>query len=200
MNAGVKRVGITGGIGSGKSAVTDLLQGKGYVVIDADETAREAAAPGEPAMLRLSEEIGDGFFLEDGSLDRQGLAKIMFNDPIVLMAVNEIFHHDIHRRIEKKTMECAERGEELVFISAPLLFESGGDWMTDEIWLVTADEDIRLRRVMQRNDMSEEDVRARMRNQMPEEEKRKRVDLVIENNGTLEELKDAIEGILEKRV
>ena len=194
----MKRIGITGGIGSGKSVVTKLLRRKGYTVLDADEVAREAAAPGEPSMLRLSEEIGDDIFLEDGNLDRKKLAKLMFSEPMVLMIVNEIFHSDIRRRIEEKAAKAAERGESIMFISAPLLFESEADWMTDEIWLVTADEDVRLERVMKRDGMPEEDVRARMNSQMPEEEKRKRADTVFENNGTVPELLEKVEKALRR--
>jgi len=192
----MKRIGITGGIGSGKSAVTDYLRGKGYAVIDADEVAREAAVPGEPAMLRLGEEIGGEVFREDGTLDRQELARIMFSNPIALMTVNEIFHGDIKGRIEAHANEREKLGDSIVFVSAPLLFETGADRMADESWLVTADDEKRLKRVMDRDGLSAEDVRARMDSQMPEDEKRARADVVIENNGTLEELYAAIESNL----
>ena len=193
-----KRIGITGGIGSGKSEVAGLLRGKGYSVIDADELAREAAAPGEPAVIRLREEIGGGIFSCDGSLNRKKLGKAMFADPAVLKKVNEIFHGIILRRIEEETEKCSNRGEKAVFISVPLLFETGAERMMDEVWLVTADEDIRLGRVTQRDGMTEEDVRARMRSQMPEDEKLKLAGVVIENNGTKEELKAAVEGLLQR--
>jgi len=189
----MKRIGITGGIGSGKSEVTDYLRGKGFSVIDADEVAREAAMPGEPAMLILREEIGDSVFNEDGTLNRQELAKIMFTDPITLMTVNEIFHGDIKERIEA---HINEQGGQIIFLSIPLLFESDAGWMADETWLVTADEEVRLRRVMERDGLPEDDVRARMASQMPEDEKRKRADIVIENNGTIEELRVAIDILL----
>jgi len=189
----MKRIGITGGIGSGKSAATDYLRGKGYAVIDADEVAREAAVPGEPAMIRLSKEIGGEVFREDGTLDRQELARIIFSNPIALMTVNEIFHGDIKSRLESHVNEREKLGDSIVFISAPLLFETEADWMADESWLVTADDEKRLIRVMDRDGLSAEDVRARMDSQMPEEEKRARADVVIENNGTLEELYAAID-------
>jgi len=192
----MRRVGITGGIGSGKSEVTNLLRDKGYAVIDADEVSRESAAPGEPAMLRLKEEIGDEVFFADGSLDRQELARIIFSNPIALMTVNEIFHGDIKERLEAHILELERKGEETVFISAPLLFESGAEWMADEVWLVTAEEGKRLERVMERDGLTEAEVRARMENQMPEEEKRARADVVIENNGGLEELYSEVEKFL----
>ena len=192
----MKKIGLTGGIGSGKSTVTDYLKGKGYTVIDADEVSREAAMPGEPAMLRLEEELDEDVFLGDGSLDRQKLAEIIFSNPIALMTVNEIFHGDIKERIEKKVREREKRGEKIVFLAIPLLFEADAGWMADEKWLITADEDIRLRRVMERDGLSEADVRARMDSQMPEEEKRAMADVIIENNGTLEELIEKVEKTL----
>jgi len=196
MNNAVRRIGITGGIGSGKSEVTNMLREMGYTVIDADEAAREAALPGEPAMLILKEEIGDGVFFADGSLDRQALAKLIFGDSIALMTVNEIFHSDIKERIESSALlKGAE--EEVIFISAPLLFEAGMDGMVEEVWLVTADEGLRIRRVMERDGISEEDVRARMQNQMPEEDKQARADFIIANDGTLDELREAVVSMLE---
>lgn len=188
----MKRIGITGGIGSGKSAVTDFLREKGYMVIDADEAAREAAMPGEPAMLRLRAEIGDGIFLADGGLDRPALARLIFGDAGMLKTVNGIFHGDIRERMEAAAHACAARGEALIFLAVPLLFESGADWDLDAVWLVTADEDVRIRRVIERDGLSEADVRARMRNQMPEEEKRARADIVIENNETIDALRAQI--------
>ena len=192
----MKRIGITGGIGSGKSMVTDWLREKGYTVIDADEVSREAAVPGEPAMLRLREEIGDEVFLDDGNLDRQELASIIFSNSLALITVNEIFHSDIKKRIEAHARDAEKKGEEMIFLSAPLLFEADAAWMTDEVWLVTADEEIRLNRVMERDGISEEDVRARMESQMPEEDKKIKADIIIENDGTLEELYAIVEKLI----
>jgi len=201
----MKRIGITGGIGSGKSEVTGLLRRKGYAVIDADEVSRESAIPGEPAMLRLREELnalgGDlvGIvFNEDGSLDRKASAKLMFSDPSVLEIFNRIFHEDIWRRIEAAALKMEEAGKEVVFVSAALLFEAGGDRKVDEVWLITADEGLRISRTKQRDGLSEADVRARMATQMPEEEKRLHSDVIIENNGTVEELYAIVEEQLAK--
>ena len=252
MSRNVKKIGITGGIGSGKSEATAILREMGFNVIDADEVAREAAMPGEPAMLRLREEFGDGVFLDDGSLDRKALANLMFHDPDILAKVNGIFHSDIIARMEKAAGEVAGDTDEaasdaveadkvasdadraasdtamaandtdkaasktgsgandpgslagdadkLIFISAPLLFETGMRWMVDETWLVAADEDVRLRRTMERDGLSEEAARARMRNQMPEDEKRALADRVIENNGTLADLRAEVQNLVQDLV
>jgi len=196
MTGHIKTIGITGGIGSGKSAVTNRLRELGYPVIDADEVSREAALPREPAMIILRKKLGDDIFLEDGNLDRPALAKLIFNDPEVLKIVNKVLHKDILRRIESKKQRLIDNGERMIFISAPLLFEASADEMTDEVWLVTTDEDIRLKRVKERDGISESDIRLRMKNQMPEAEKRKRADIIIENNGTLDDLYESIKSLL----
>jgi len=147
-------------------------------------------------MISLREEIGDEAFYEDGALNRQELAKIIFSNPIALMTVNEIFHGDIMERIEAHARECERRGDDVVFISAPLLFEAKGDRTADEVWLVTADDEVRLRRVMERDGLTAEEVCARMENQMPEADKREKADIIIENDGTLEELRTTVEKLL----
>ena len=184
-----KRIGITGGIGAGKSAVTDHLRTKGFVVIDADEVQREATRPGEIAMLRLEEEIGDDIFLEDGELDRPKLADLMFSDPGILYVVNLILHSDIRERMERKILN--EDG--VVFLSIPLLFESNERWNCDSVWLVTADERTRISRTMARDNVSEEAIRSRMAAQMPEEDKRELADVIIDNNGSLNELYELVD-------
>ena len=182
-------IGITGGIGAGKSVVTDHLRSKGFAVIDADEVQRESTRPGEIAMLRLEEEIGSDIFFEDGELDRRKLADLIFSDPDVMYISNLILHSDIKERITKKIAEV----DGVVFLSIPLLFETGGLWNCDSVWLVTADEDVRLSRAMKRDKANEEDIRARMAAQMPEEEKRELADIVIENNGTLNDLYECVD-------
>jgi len=205
-----RKIGITGGIGAGKSVVTDYLREKGYLVIDADEVAHEASRPGEPAMLRVAETFGGSVVTPQGELDRPTLAKLVFADPNKLLALNEIFHKDIGERIEKAVRTAEDndvddrmrvghgRGR-MVFLSVPLLFETETEetgLAVDEVWLVTADDDIRLRRAMARDGATEENIRARMRNQMPEAEKRERADVVLENNGTREDLFAKIAGLL----
>ena len=192
----IRKIGITGGIGSGKSEVTNYLCGLGYHIVDADEIAREVSLPGQKPMLKLRKIFGEKIFLEDGNLNRSALAKMMFEDLSVLGIVNEIFHTEILGRIEAQINKSAMNGDEIVFVSAPLLFETNADIMTDESWLITADEDVRLARVINRDGLTEADIRARMRNQMPEEEKRKRADFIIENNGTLEQLYKEIDDIV----
>jgi dephospho-CoA kinase len=187
-----RTIGITGGIGAGKSAATDYLREKGYLVIDADELAREAARPGEPALARIKEAFGDAVLTPDGELNRAALARLVFAEGDLLLTLNEIFHADIKRRI----LSLTEGREGAFFISAPLLFETRAEGMCDEVWLVTADEALRLSRTMTRDGLTEADVRARMQKQMPESEKREKADVVIENTGSKEELRAKLDALL----
>ena len=196
---GMRKIGITGGIGSGKTEVTNILRGKGFFVIDADEISREIAKPGEPALDSLREKIGDTVFFEDGSLNRQALAGLIFNDPDAMKTVNEIFHPEVKKRIADMVSRADSGGKSVIFISAPLLFESGTDGMVDEIWLVAAEESVRISRVMDRDGLSGTKILERIRNQMPEAERRERADLIIENDDSIDRLRSKIEGILALR-
>jgi dephospho-CoA kinase len=200
LNDKSKRViGITGGIGSGKSVVSDYLRSQGYAVIDADEVAREAVMPGEPALAKISEAFGDDVILSDGSLDRAALAKKAFANKKNTDLLNSITHEDIGRRVDaiiEKVFQNANNN--LVFYDAPLIFESGMSARFDEVWLITADAHTRLKRAALRDKAPEAEIKARMDKQMPEHEKAKMADIIIKNNGTKEDLIYAVEIALQR--
>ncbi|MDR1952871.1 MAG: dephospho-CoA kinase [Clostridiales Family XIII bacterium] len=190
-------IGITGGIGSGKSTVTAHLRRRLYSVYDADEIAREAVRPGEPALKELTAAFGEDILNADGTLNRSALADKVFGDESKVEVLNAILHGDIARRLDAhidrhRAHVLKSRGKmktlKTAFIDAPLLFESGLAARCDETWLIIADEDIRLRRVALRDGLSEAQIRARAAHQLSDAEKRKRADIVIENNGSVEEL------------
>jgi len=191
----MKRIGITGGIGAGKTAVTEYLRGLGYKVIDADELSHEATAKGAPALDLIHEQFGSGVFCADGSLDRKALAAVVFSDSERLAALNSIVHADVRGRMEE-----AANGSEIVFFSIPLLFETGAEKRMDEVWLLTASDDIRVGRACRRDGSSPDEVRARMENQMPESEKCELADVVIDNNGSLDELHAKVNELLRARL
>jgi dephospho-CoA kinase len=189
----MRLIGITGGIGSGKSVVTDHLRRVGFPVCDADEVAREAVRPGEPALQALIDRFGRGILCGDGTLNRPALAHIAFGSEENTQVLNGIMHGDIERRITawltERAAEVAKRASgAVVFLSAPLLFEAGLAKRCDEVWLVAADEDERVRRAAKRDGLTEEEIRARVRHQMPEAEKTEKADVVIRNDGTIDEL------------
>jgi dephospho-CoA kinase len=191
-------IGITGGIGAGKSVVTDYLRGKGYGVIDADEVARESVMPGEPALSALSAAFGERILNDDGTLDRGRLARMAFADGEATRRLNAITHVDIKRRIRDKVNELREG--EVIFVSAPLLHESGLDRIADEIWLVTAPEEVRIARAASRDGVPAEDIRTRVIRQMDEGERKALADVIIENDGDIEDLQCAIERLLAERL
>lgn len=196
----MKRViGITGGIGSGKSAVTGELLSRGYPVIDADVISREVSGPGSAALKELASIFGPEIVDADGAFDRGAVSKIIFASPEKMNLFNHIMKGAIGARIDEEIAEYRAAAPESaaapvkpVFLSAALLYEAGWDAKCDEVWLVTADDEIRLRRAADRDGVPAENIRARMAFQIPEAEKRKRADVTIENNGTPVELLEKI--------
>lgn len=194
-------IGIAGGIGSGKSTVTDHLRDKKFTVYDADEVAREAVMPKEPALTELADFFGVEIINGDGTLNRRKLAQIAFSDPEKSKKLNEILHKDIDHRIDLKLTEYMESAKaedtpEAVFISAPLFFEAELDSKCDETWAVIADKKIRLKRTMDRDGLPLKEVQDRIDRQMSDEERAERADHVIRNNGTREELIEKVDKLL----
>lgn len=203
-----KIIGIAGGIGSGKSTVTDYLREKEYIVYDADEIARESVMPGEPALKELVDFFGVEILNADGSLNRRKLAQIAFNDEDKTKKLNEILHRDIDKRYDLKLTEYKAYITEqsanykdtmkLVFISAPLLYEADLDKKCSETWAVIADKEIRIQRTMERDGLPRNEVEDRISRQMSDEERAKRATHVIKNNDTKENLIKQVNELLRR--
>jgi len=182
-------IGLTGGIGTGKSAVSRLLRKKGVTVIDADEATRAVQASGSEGLRRLVGEFGPSIQAPDGSLDRARLAAIAFADPEARQRLNAIVHPMVREWMADRQVEAEARDEPYVVLDVPLLFESRGAAGLDDVILVYAPEELALRRLVEQRGMPEEQARARIAAQMPIEEKRRLARHVIENTGTLKELR-----------
>lgn len=181
------RVGLTGNIASGKSAVADEWRRLGAHVIDADVLARRAVEPGSEGLHRIEEQFGSGVII-DGALDRAALGRVVFRDPAKRRALEAIVHPEVERlRLAEEALAEA-RGEGIVVHAIPLLFETGLESRFDTVVLVDAEETVRLERLMRRRSLSEADARAMIDAQEPVAAKRERADHIIDNNGTLEEL------------
>ncbi|MEK3852890.1 dephospho-CoA kinase [Cytobacillus sp. FSL H8-0458] len=191
-------VGLTGGIASGKSTVSSLLIEKGYTVIDADIEARLAVEKGEEAYQEIVRYFGERILLKDGSIDRAELGSVIFHDETERKVLNSIVHPAVRKRMTAKKEQAISRNEQLIILDIPLLFESKLQYMCDRTLLVYADEDIQLKRLMQRNQMSEKEAMARIQSQMPLRDKKALADDVIDNNGTIEETEKQLWGILKK--
>lgn len=192
-------IGLTGGIGAGKSTVSDYLLDKGYIVIDADKIARALTDKGSDTLQALTAAFGEEILFADGSLDRKKLAGIVFSDGEKRLILEEITTKEVVRIIEERLMQLQGEGcKGPVFVDAPLLFESGADKLTGAVWLVDADLDVRVARVMARDGASAEDVKRRIESQMDSEEKKVRSTDIIDNSKGKELLYRQVEQLLEK--
>ena len=189
-------IGLTGGIGSGKSTVTEYIREKGYIVIDADQIAREITQPGGKVLIRLIEAFGDDFLDDNGELRRKALGNHVFGDKRKENLLNEITHTGITGEIKARLRDAYDNDVERIFIDAPLLFEVGMDFWCDETWLVTCDDETRIQRVMTRDGIDESKVRERIESQMDDSEKCEKSDFVVSNSGTKEELYQKIDELL----
>ncbi len=180
-------IGLTGGIGSGKTTVSDELKKAGCFVIDADAIYKELTQPGMPLVKKLEEEFGD--VTTSGALDRAKLSAKALGNP----RLNDITHKAISDEI-KKLMDTNKDKD--IYLDLPLLFESGYDKICDKIWVVTAPENERIDRVAARDRLSIEEIKKRISLQMSDEEKIAKSDVVIKNNGSLEDLIDKVKGLL----
>ena len=182
-------IGLTGGIAAGKSLVSSRLRELGAVVVDADVLSREAVAPGSPGLASVAEAFGPAVLLPDGSLDREALGAIVFADPQRLLALNAIVHPEVQRLAGEAfaAARAADPGAVIVY-DVPLLAENAerlaGQF--DEIVVVTADEDERVRRMVEDRGMTEREARARIASQASEADRLAIADRVVDNSGTRE--------------
>ena len=179
-------IGLTGGIGTGKSEAAKFLASLGAVHLDADAISHELTEPGGEALEPIRAEFGEGVFREDGTLDRQALANITFSDPARKRALEAILHPRIQRDIMRGIDRAAEEGAKVVILDVPLLFETGMDALCDETWVLSADPETQVARVMMRDRVERELVEARIQNQMPAEEKEKLATQVIPTERPME--------------
>lgn len=190
------RIGLTGGIGSGKSAVADLLTGHGAVIIDADLLAREAVEPGTPGLAQIVDEFGPGVLTAQGALDRTALGEIVFSDPEARARLNAIVHPRV--RELAAVAERAAASDAIVVHVIPLLVETGQQELFDLIVVVDVDPDTQLRRVMQRDGMDEAQALARIAAQSSREQRLAAADLVIDNSGSPKELTAHVTALWER--
>ena len=186
-------VGLTGGIGAGKSEVSRLLVERGAVLIDADRIAREVVEPGTPGHAAVVEAFGEDILAEDGSLDRPRLGAIVFNDPEKLATLNSIVHPLVGAR--SRELEEAAPEDAVVVHDVPLLTENGLAPLYDVVIVVDASPETQLDRLVRLRGMSEEDARARMAAQATREQRRAIADIVIDNDVPLDELERRVKEV-----
>ncbi|MFE5187690.1 dephospho-CoA kinase [Streptomyces sp. NPDC056628] len=192
------KVGLTGGIGAGKSAVSQLLVEHGAVLIDADRIAREVVAPGTPGLAAVVEAFGEDVLAADGGLDRPKLGSIVFADPERLAVLNSIVHPLVGAR--SRELEEAAADDAVVVHDVPLLTENGLAPLYDLVIVVDAGPATQLDRLVRLRGMTEEDARARMAAQATREQRRAIADIVVDNDVPLEELRRRVKGVWEELV
>ncbi|MFI6703345.1 dephospho-CoA kinase [Streptomyces sp. NPDC050509] len=187
------RLGLTGGIGSGKSEVSRLLTGYGAVLIDSDRIAREVVAPGTPGLAAVIAEFGPDVRTAEGALDRPGLGRIVFGDPERLRALNAIVHPLVRARSAE--LEAAAGPDAIVVHDVPLLVENGMAALYDLVVIVDATPETQLDRLVRLRGMTEREARERMAAQATREARRAVADLVIDNDGPLERLEPQVREV-----
>ena len=181
----VRIVGLTGGIGSGKSTVARMLASRGAAVIDADRLARAVVAPGTPTLAKIVERFGATFLTAEGELDRRRLGQRVFGDPEALAALNGIVHPAVAEAMQAEATAARDSGASVIVYDVPLLFENGLERMYRPVIVVTVDPEVQRDRILARDGLSPEEIEARISAQMPLSEKVARADIVIDNNGDL---------------
>jgi dephospho-CoA kinase len=187
-------VGLTGGIGSGKSTVARLLEKRGAVVFDADLLAREAVEPGTPGHAAVIERFGADVLAPGGELDREALASIVFADPSARRDLEAIVHPEV-RRLFAEGSEAYRDTDSVVVFSAPLLVETGMHTAFEILVVVSATVATQIERLMRQRGMSESSIRARIEAQAPLEDKAAVADFLVDNEGTLDELESQVDRL-----
>ena len=188
----MKVVGLTGGIGAGKSTVSAALRERGAVVVDADAITKELQQPGRPVFEAMVARWGDGIVAADGTLDRPAVAAIVFNDPAALGELNAMVHPAVGAEIARR-LEAAAGTDQVVVLDIPLLVE-GGRHATAGVLVVDCPVETQVERLVAQRGMSEEDARARIASQATREERLARADFVIDNGGPPDALPPQIDA------
>ena len=186
-------VGLTGGIGSGKSTISSLLEGKGAVIIDADAIVREVQLPGSAVLAELAEKFGSEVLAADGSLDRQAVANIVFTDPDALKALNAIVHPAVGKEMNRRMIEQRST-DHVVVLDIPLLTENPREGLQGKI-VVDVPVEVQVERLVKYRGFDETDARARISRQATREQRLATADFVVDNSGDLADLQPQIDKL-----
>jgi len=191
-------IGLTGVIGSGKSTVSRFLAELGARVVDADKIGHQSYQPGTDSWRDLVQTFGRDILAQNETIDRQKLAAIVFSQPEELKIFNAIVHPRMYKIAEKQIEEFRRQGVKVIVLDAPILFETNWTPLVDEVWVVVADEPHVIGRATARSGLNAEQIKSRIRAQMSNEDRIKRADAVIYNNGTAEELREKVNELWQR--
>jgi dephospho-CoA kinase len=191
-------VGLTGGIASGKSTVSKMLEQAGIPVICADELAREAVRPGSQGLAEIRRVFGEGVLDDEGNLDREAMARLVFQDKPKRKILESIIHPRVEEEQNKRLAALERQGHSIAVVDIPLLYESGWERFVDLVVVVYAPRHIQGERLMNRDGMSADDARSRLDAQMPIDDKRKRADRLVDNGKTLEHTRRQVQNLIQE--
>ena len=194
----MKIIGLTGGIGSGKSTAAQFLTELGAEVIDLDKAGHEALKKSGGVYKKVVREFGEGILKPDREIDRTRLGRLVFKDREALKRLNKIVHPAIDKIVENKVSESRRKGIKVVALEAAAMLEAEKTWQVDEIWVTTANEKTVLNRLKERSGYTEAEAKTRIHAQLKNEERTKQADVVINNDGTPAELKAKVKAEWEK--
>jgi dephospho-CoA kinase len=186
-------IGVTGGIGSGKTTVVRMLERKGAVLLSADNVGHDVYLPGRPAWQEIVDAFGRQVVAEDGTIDRKKLGVIAFSDPDQLQRLNAITHPRMKEMMRQRLEEESARGTQVVVLEAALLFDAGWDDLADEVWVTVAPPEVAARRTAERSGLAMGEALSRIRAQMSDEERIGRSRVVIDTNCSLERTRKQVE-------
>lgn len=187
-------IGLTGGIGTGKSTVSQMLASLGAVIIDADKLGHQALQSSSPIRHELVAAFGQRILKPDGQIDRARLGEIVFNDPRALKRIDEIMHPALFRTVETMLAEYRRKGEKVAVVEAAALIEAKWMSLMDEIWVTTAPERTVVGRLRERSGLSEEQTLSRIRSQITQAERQKYASVVINTDCSLDEVRRQVEA------
>ncbi|MDA0770579.1 MAG: dephospho-CoA kinase [SAR202 cluster bacterium Casp-Chloro-G4] len=193
-------IGLTGGIGTGKTQVSEMLEKLGAAIVNADLLGHQVYLPQSEGWREVVDTFGQEILTPEGEIDRRKLGPIVFGDPEALNKLNAITHPKIHGLAEDSLRRLAEQGREVAVLEAALLIEAKWTGLVDEVWVTTAPVQDVVRRIQERNGLDEEAIRSRISSQMPQEERVTHADVIVENAGDLIELGNKIQELWDRRV
>ena len=193
-------IGLIGGIGSGKSSVSAILHSLGVEIIDADKVGHEAYTPNSEGWKKVISVFGQDIVGPENEIDRKKLGGIVFSDPSEMEKLNKLMHPIIHNLVEEKIKLLSHQGVKVVVLEATILIEANWQDLTDEIWLAKSNQEVVIERVQLRNNFTREEIIKRIQSQMSNDEREKHSDIVIDNNGTIEQLEEKVKTLWQSRV
>ena len=191
-------LGLTGGIATGKSTADHFFKQKGIPIIDADQITHDLYQVGKSAWKKIKDQFGREYLNSDQTINRKKLGQLVFNDQNELELLNKITHPLVHEEIDRQIKQEISKKSRLVILDIPLLFESHAEKMCDQVLVITLPEDMQITRLMERNNLTKEQAIARIHSQMPLSEKEAKATYVISNSGTVNDLYEKLDNLLNK--